>query len=221
MMGGGRGGGAGMGSMFSAYGAGVKPQGGPSQPLQAQQQQPFRQNQPGPATAQSIQAQPQQVNQPQQSQPWGIIGTDNDTSHGYSATAGKMAGNAARASSLQTAISNFHQAQSLGNQTPPQSTQAKGAQRQPQSNLAQLSRQLQADTASESAAQQYQSNPNYQWASQQQVNPANVSDMNNAENYVNQNAHTPAATFGGQEPGEVDPSVMQSMNRQGMWGNGG
>jgi len=191
MMGGGGGGGAGMGSMFSAYGAGVKPQGGPSQPLQAQQQQPFRQNQPGPATAQPIQAQPQQVNQPQQSQPWGIIGTDNDTSHGYSATAGKMAGNAARASSLQTAISNYHQAQALGNQAPPQSTQAQGAQRQPQSNLAQLSRQLQADTAGESAAQQYQANPNYQLASQQQVNPANMQDMNNAENYVNQNANTP------------------------------
>jgi len=51
--------------------------------------------------------------------------------------------------------------------------------------------------ANETAAQQYQNNPNYQWASQQPVNPANVQDMHDAEDYVNQNAYTPAGLFVG------------------------
>ena len=202
MMGGAGGGGGGIGGVLGGYGKGVAASqaaqhGGPP-PLQMQQQQPFRQNQPGPVMAPMMQGQPTQITPPPQAQPWGInIGTDNDASHGYSSAVGKMAGNAARASSLQTAISNFHQAQALGNQAPPQSIQTQGAQQQPQPSLAQLSRQLQADTAQESAAQQYQSNPNYQWASQQPVNPANVQDMNDAEDYVNQNAYTPAGLFGG------------------------
>ena len=191
MMGGGGGGGmGGMGSMFSAYGQGVKPQGGPSQPSQNQQLQQFRPNQAGPAMAQSVPIQSAQVTPQPQAQPWGIAsgwGDDNDMAHGHTAAVGKAAGNAARQSSLQTAISNFHQAQSLGNQSLPQSTQTQGAQRQPTGNLAAMARQLQADTASETAAQ----NPNTQWASQQPVAPGQIGTMDAAENYVNQNAYTP------------------------------
>jgi hypothetical protein len=202
MMGGmGGGGGGGIGGVLGGYGQGVAASqaaqhGGPP-PLQMQSQQPFRQNQPGPTMIPMQPTRPAQVTQQPQQQTLGINNDadPDDMSHGITAARGTAAGNAARQSSLQTAINNFHAAQALSAQSTPAETQQKPAT-QSQLNLAQLAQRVQSDTAMETAAQSSQ-NPNTQWASQQPVNPANVQDMNDAEDYVNQNAYTPAGLFGG------------------------
>jgi hypothetical protein len=199
------------GSMMGGMGGGMMGGGGgqsstPAPPTPAPQPAPvqFRPNQAGPVTIQPTQLHPQQVMPSQvftpqtkfySSEPMENDEDPDDMSHGITAARGTAAGNAARQSSLQTAINNFHAAQALSAQSTPAETQQKPAT-QSQLNLAQLAQRVQSDTAMETAAQSSQ-NPNTQWASQQPVNPANVQDMNDAEDYVNQNAYTPAGLFGG------------------------
>lgn len=180
-----------IGQGAAAYGQGVKPGGQQQTPLQAVPLQYQKVQAPGVAPQMGApaafpQPQPQQVTPQQAFQPqqqWGMQLGTGDPNRGITEMRGLAAGNAARQSSLAAAISNFRESQALGGQ----SQQAQPPQRAPQANLAQLTRQVQADTAQESAAQQYRANPNYQWANQQHVNPENVQTMNAAEDYVNNN----------------------------------